>query len=65
MKTVVTDLNGIEIEVTDLYGATEQTELMKEFRHAPPKIQDERKQAYWLDLYEKLLKLKSERYGTG
>lgn len=57
----ITDLNGFEIEVTDLEGAIEQSELMKEFRHAPPQVQDLQKQAYWLDLYQQLLKLKEQK----
>lgn len=61
----ITDLNGFEIEVTDLEGAIEQSELMKEFRHDPPQVKDGQKQAYWLDLYQQLLKLRTERNGTG
>lgn len=63
MKTIVTDLNGFEIEVTDLAGAIEQTELMKEFRHDPPKVFDEQRKLYWNDLYNKLLELKEKQFG--
>ncbi|WP_461791395.1 hypothetical protein [Pedobacter sp.] len=62
MKTILRDLNGFEIEVTDLDGALEQTELMKEFRHDPPKVLDEQRKLYWLDLYNKLLELKGKQY---
>lgn len=58
----ITDMNGFELEVTDLDGALEQSELMKEFRHAPPKIMDEVSHRYWLDLYSKLLDLKANRH---
>ncbi|WP_343606247.1 hypothetical protein [Fluviicola sp.] len=63
MEVVIVDLNGFEIKVTDLDGAIEQSEIMKEFRHDPPRLHDERKHAYWLDLYQKLIQLKSERNG--
>lgn len=52
----IVDLNGIEIEITDLNGAIAQAKLYKGFRHENRSFLalDDQLQAYWTDLYEKL-----------
>ena len=55
----VTDLNGCEIEVTDLDEAIEETEFFKDCHHVPPIESDKERQAYWTDMYQKLLELKN------
>ncbi|QHC84708.1 hypothetical protein AS589_07865 [Empedobacter brevis] len=59
MKTM--DLNGREIEVTDLDKAIEITGGYKEYRYADKNFLafDKKQKAYWTDMYEKLLKLKT------
>lgn len=54
----ITDLNGCEIEVTDLDKAIEQTEFFKDCSHVPPVPSDKIRQQYWGDMYEKLIALK-------
>lgn len=54
----IIDLNGLEIEVTDLEKAIERAEWFKDAHHIPPVDSDQERQAYWRDIYEKLLKLK-------
>lgn len=56
----ITDLNGLEITVTDLDKAIEQAELFKDMHHVPPVPSDKERQAYWNDIYKKLLELKSK-----
>lgn len=55
----IVDLNGFTIEVTDLNRAIKQAENFKDMHHIPPVKSDKQRQAYWKDLYEKLLTLKS------
>lgn len=55
----IVDLNGCEIEVTDLDKAIEQAEYFKDAHHIPPVESDKPRQLYWRDIYEKLLNLKS------
>lgn len=56
----ITDIKGLVLEVTDLDKATEQAKDFKNLHHIPPLPSDTKQQAYWKDIYEKLLKLKSE-----
>lgn len=56
----ITDLKGLQIEVTDLDKAIEQAENFKELHHVPPAESDKERQAYWRDIYQKLLQLKSK-----
>ncbi|WP_454045045.1 3-isopropylmalate dehydratase [Chryseobacterium sp. Marseille-Q8038] len=56
----ITDLNGLEITVTDLDKAIEQAELFKDMHHVPPVPSDKERQAYWNDIYKKFLELKSK-----
>ena len=56
----ITDLNGLEITVTDLDKAIQQAELFKDMHHVPPVPYDKVRQEYWNDIYKKLLELKSK-----
>lgn len=56
----ITDLNGLRKEVTDLDKAIEQAAYFKDAHHVPPVESDKERQAYWRDIYEKLLQLKSK-----
>lgn len=56
----IRDINGKTIEVTDLKKAIQQTGWYKEYRHVPMVESDRERQAYWKDLHEKLLLLKSK-----
>lgn len=58
----ITDINGQAIEVTDLNAAIEQAAVYKDCHHEPPEpIADSRRQAYWTDIYEKLIQLKVQQ----
>jgi len=61
----VTDLNGYQIEVTDLDEAIKITADYKEYRHKNKSFSefDKRQKAYWTDMYEKLTAIK-ERVTT-
>jgi len=57
----ITDKNGQEIEVTDLAAALEQAAFFKDCHHVPPEpVADKRQQAYWMDIYQKLIVLKNQ-----
>lgn len=56
----IIDLNGCFIQVTDLDFAIEQTEYFKDAHHIPPVPYDKIRQAYWTDMHNKLLDLKSQ-----
>lgn len=58
----VTDLNGFQIEVTDLDEAIRITAEYKEYRHEHKSFSefDKRQKAYWLDMYEKLTVIKKK-----
>ncbi|AZA95627.1 3-isopropylmalate dehydratase [Chryseobacterium shandongense] len=56
----LTDLNGHTIKVTDLDKAIEQIEFFKDCHHVPPVESDKERQAYWGDMYKKLLALKEQ-----
>ncbi len=58
MEMKITDLNGLEITVTDLNKAIEQVENFKDMHHIPPVPADKERQNYWKDIYHKLLVLK-------
>ena len=57
----VTDLNGYQIEVTDLKEAIRITKRYTKYRQADKKFSDfdKRKNAYWTDMYEKLTAIKA------
>lgn len=59
----VTDLNGCEINVTNLDEAIRTTVEYKEYEHINDGFSelDKRLNRYWRDMYEKLLKLKSKQ----
>ena len=59
----VTDLNGCQIEVTNLDEAIRITAEYKEYEHLNDGFSDldKRLNRYWTDMYEKLLKLKSKQ----
>lgn len=58
----ITDLNGYQIEITDPDTAIEQAESFKDYHHIPPVESDGKKQAYWRDMYYKLLELKQQHH---
>jgi len=61
----IKDLNGQEITVTDLNAAIAQARSFKEYRHNPPEpIADSRQQAYWIDIYNKLIALQNKSGDT-
>lgn len=53
----VTDLNGCSIEVTDLNEAISITKRYKKYRHEDKSYSDfdKKQNAYWTDMYEKLI----------
>ncbi|MBN9285545.1 MULTISPECIES: 3-isopropylmalate dehydratase [unclassified Flavobacterium] len=55
----ITDLNGLEIKVTDLEKAIDQADYFKDAHHIPPVDSDKQRQEYWTDIYNKLLMLKN------
>ncbi len=56
----ITDINGCEITITDLDQAIEKAEYFKNCEHIPPVPSDRERQAYWLDMYNKLIALKNK-----
>jgi hypothetical protein len=60
----IMDLNGFEIEVTDLDTAIQQADWFKDAHHLPPVPSDWLQQRYWRDMHEKLVKLKSDSNGN-
>lgn len=56
----ITDINGCEITVTDLDQAIEKAEYFKDCEHIPPVPSDKERQAYWRDMYNKLIALKNK-----
>lgn len=56
----IIDLNGCKIQVTDLDKAIEQAEFFKDAHHIPPVESDQERQAYWGDVYGKLMALKEQ-----
>ena len=59
----VTDLNGCQIEVTNLDEAIQITAEYREYEHINDGFSelDKRLNKYWTDMYKKLLKLKSKQ----
>jgi len=57
----IIDLDGKEIEVTDLELAIMQADDYRHYQHSDPKFKafDECQKAYWEDVYQKLLRLKA------
>ncbi len=56
----IRDKNGRWIEVTDLKKAIRQAGWYKEYQHDPPVKSDMERQAYWGDIYRKLLALQEQ-----
>ncbi|HSH66414.1 MAG TPA: hypothetical protein VLB84_11615 [Bacteroidia bacterium] len=58
----IKDLNGYQIEVTDLDEAIRITAEYKEYKHKDKKFSefDKRQKAYWTDMYEKLTTVKKQ-----
>jgi hypothetical protein len=56
----IVDLNGKEIEVTDLPLAILQADDYRHYRHNNPEF-DQKQRKYWEDFYQKLLQLQSEQ----
>lgn len=63
----ITDQNGQQIEITDLNKAVAQANSFRTFCHQGPaqENQDRYLQAYWQDVYEKLLLLHSSAGANG
>jgi hypothetical protein len=59
----IIDMNGHEIEVTDLPLALMQADDYRHYRLTNPTILSQKLQAYWEDLYQKLLRLDEELNG--
>ena len=59
----VTDLNGCEINVTNLDEAIRITAEYKQYEHINDGFSelDKRLNNYWTDMYKKLIKLKSKQ----
>jgi hypothetical protein len=59
----VKDLDGKRVEVTDLHKALEQASMFKQFRHDDTSFKelDDRLNAYWSDLHDKLVALHKEQ----
>ena len=57
----ITDLDGRPIEITDLDLALLQADDYRHYRHNDPAMAaaDQRLQAYWEDIYQKLVALKT------
>lgn len=55
----IIDLNGFDLEIDNLQLAIMQADDNRHFRHLDPLYRqtDERLQAYWEDVYQKLLAL--------
>ena len=63
---IITDLNGVPIEVTDLDKALVQVDSFRGYKHTDNthKTLDKRLKAYWQDLYIKLKQLKEAQNST-
>lgn len=58
----IIDLNGFQIEVTDLDEAIRITADYKEYHHEDRRFSefDKRQKVYWADMYEKLTVIKKQ-----
>jgi hypothetical protein len=58
----ITDINGCQIEVTDLKEAIKIARRYKEYRHEDSNFSefDKRQKTYWSDMYEKLTATKTQ-----
>jgi hypothetical protein len=59
----IIDINGHEIEIIDLRLMLLQADDYRHYRLSDPAL-SEKMQAYWEDLYRKLLKLTNDGQGT-
>ena len=59
----IIDLNGCELEVTNLENALKQVREFKKYSHAGHEWADfdRRQKIYWTDLYQKLLVIKKKQ----
>ncbi len=57
----IIDYYGNPITVTDLGEAIEQAAYFKDAHHVPSVESDKERQAYWTDMYTKLLKLQTKK----
>lgn len=58
----ITDINGCQIEITDLKEAIKITRRYKEYNHEDSNFSefDKRQKTYWSDMYEKLRAIKTQ-----
>lgn len=54
----IVDINGEKIEVTDLEKAIDLADYFKDAHHVPMVEMDKIRQAYWKDIFLKLMELK-------
>ena len=59
----IKDLNGCTIEITNLNKAIQITKRYKQYEHENNGFSelDKKLNLYWTDIYEKLLKIKSQK----
>lgn len=55
----IIDLNGFDLEIENLQLAIMQADDYRHYEHINPinKAEDEKRKAYWEDVYEKLIQL--------
>lgn len=55
----ITDLNGFELEIDNLQLAIMQADDYRHYQHLNPQYRqgDEKRKAYWEDIYRKLMQL--------
>jgi hypothetical protein len=60
----IKDINGLEIEVTDLDRAIEITADYKEYEHVDKSFSefDKRQKAYWTDMHDKLIAIRQQQH---
>lgn len=58
----VTDINGFQIEVTDLKEAIRIAKRYTKYKHEDKSFSDfdKRQKAYWTDMHEKLTTIKND-----
>ncbi len=57
----IIDLNGHEMEITDLQLALMQADDYRHYRTSQPNELCRKRQAYWEDIYQKLVKLREQQ----